>query len=167
MEISYTTLDGCVMAEEILGRIDGSQRHKDVVGTQTYNLVFTRNRMIAELLGDTGVSRLLFGYSADLIGKRRNYNKAIDMHQQKTPNQILSDNKKNFEIKYEDIDKIILKEIYKTFLFHIKFFKKIKKVGIDILFEVPEDRREEVELLLLRIFPNKASLKEKKKGNFF
>jgi hypothetical protein len=154
------------MSEEILGRINGVRRSKDVMGIQTYNLIFTNNRMIAELIGDTGVALMLFGAPAQTLEERRDYKKAMQMHEQKTPDEILSENKKNFEIKYEDIDKITLKEYLGMYLFHIKFVQKIKKIGRDLAFDVPKDRRAEIEPILLRVFPNKASIKEKR-GRFF
>jgi len=52
-----------------------------------------------------------------------------------------------------------LKNFINSFQIHIKFVNKIKKIGNYILFEVPKKRREEVEPIILRAFPNKVVVK--------
>ena len=147
------------MSEEIIGVIKGVVRSKDVVGFQTYNLLITTKRIVAVIVGDTGVGRILCGPIVDLINKPRHYNKAMEMDIQTISPEILASNKKNFEINNFDIDHIDLKNFINSFQIHIKFVNKIKKIGNYILFEVPKKRREEVEPIILRAFPNKVVVK--------
>jgi hypothetical protein len=147
------------MSEEIIGVIKGVVRSKGVVGFQTYNLLITTKRIVAVIVGDTGLGLLLGGATVDLINKRQHYKKAMEMDIQTISPEILSSNKKNFEINNFDIDHIYLKNFFNSYQIHIKFVNKIKKIGKFILFEVHKKRREEVEPIILRAFPNKVVVK--------
>ena len=142
------------MSEEIIGRLNGLIRVKDIMGTQTYNLIFTTNRIVAELIGDTGAGTLVGGFGVDLINKRRDYKKALEMNEQKHPDLILSENKKNFEINNYDIEKITLQNCWGNYSINIKFNQKIKKIGKDIQFEVKKDRKDELKQIILKAYPN-------------
>ena len=143
------------MGEEIIGRINGLRS----IDNMTYNLIFTNSRMIGEYVGGIGAF-LAFGAIGQAVATPHLQNKAAQMSENKILGEILSGHKRNFEINNFDIDKIIVKKGLLDSSMLIKFGQRIPKMGKNIQFLFPKKGIEEVESVIMRVFPNKAIIKK-------
>jgi len=90
------------MAEEMIGkllcRVASSVAHKDHI------IYFTNKRIIGEFLGGTAAAFVAGGTVGPAITRKRHKKKGEKiMEEKKTLEQILTSNKNNFSVNYEDI----------------------------------------------------------------
>lgn len=145
--------------EEIIAILPAAKRTKDIMGTQTYNLMITNYRIVGELIGDTGVGLMLFGAPADTLGKRKHKAEALERQEMPNPDKILQASKKNIEISRNNIKEIISKKILVDYIILIKFNEKIKKIGRDIAFNFPRGEREKVDAIFKKAYPELLTIK--------
>lgn len=144
------------MSEEIIGRINGIQRDDSKI----FNVVFTNNRVIGELVGGSGVAMFAFGAVGAAVAESRLKKKAHNMDESKTPDEILAGHKKNFEVNNFDIEQI---EVNKTLLggqIYLKCTNPPSNYKSALLFSFNKKRIDEVEVAVKKAFPNKSVVKK-------
>lgn len=82
---------------------------KCMKGSTTLNIYFTKNRIIVAQIGSNLGWTLAFGAVGGLIAQS-SIDKKADKMSQLTPESILNSNKKNFEIRNNDITEIGIKK---------------------------------------------------------
>jgi len=140
------------MSEEIIGRISGLQRSDSKI----FNLIFTNNRMVAEFVGGTGGAFFAFGVVGAAVAESHLKKKASQMEENKTPEEILSEHKKSFEINYLDIEKVTVSKGVLGSSILIELNQKIPKIGKNIVFSFSKKRMEEIEPVIIKVFSIKA-----------
>jgi hypothetical protein len=137
-------------SEEIIGRITSV----DLPGLtdKYYNLLFTNKRIIGEFIGGNGAAFLLGGLIGASIAQSYHKGKAKSM-KESTPDQIISSNKRNFLINYDDVEYIKLSK--KTMQVYLK--EKQYYVGKKPKFYFSKKQKSEIEAILMNIIPNKIN----------
>ena len=129
------------------------------VEAKDYNIYFTDKRIIGEFLGGRGLAFLGGGIVGEEIAGREHKKKGKElMEGERTLEQILAGNKKNFFVNYEDIVDATLRK--KECMMKLTEKKQlIPSYGKKVFFKYGRENKDKFASILTRVIPDKVVIK--------
>lgn len=120
--------------------------------------MFTDQRIVGEIVGGNAAAFLVGGVVGLAIADAYHKKKSKDMNEEK-PEAILSKDRRNFSIDYQNIDEIQLKKKNMKLILN----QKQKIIGKKPVFYFPKKQLDDIKSILIETVPNKTMIKYKKK----
>jgi len=124
-----------------------------------FNLIFTNKRIIGDFVGSNVGGFLAGGLVGMLLTDKHYKNKTLDVDMENEPDKIISRHKKNFYIKYDDVEEALLYKKYVQF----NLICDCGIIGDHPAFFFSKEQRDDIESVVMKILPDKTIIKYKKK----